>query len=221
MSGERIPRDVLAMRVAKDLEDGAYVNLGIGQPTLVANYIPDDKLVIFHSENGVIGVGPMPDPEDEDPDLCNAGGQPVTTIAGACFVNHTDSFALVRGRHLDVAVLGGLQVSENGDLANWIRPGRAVGGIGGAADIARGAKRIYVMMEHTTRDGEPKIVRRCSYPLTAPGVVHTIFTDLAVIRVTPQGLVLQEVAPGWTSAEVQALTEPMLSVSPDLREISL
>lgn len=221
MSKERLPRDVLAMRIAKELEDGAYVNLGIGQPTLVANYIPPEKLVFFHSENGVIGVGPMPEPEDEDPDLCNAGGQPVTTIAGACFVSHVDSFALVRGRHLDVAVLGGLQVSETGDLANWIRPGRGVGGIGGAADIARGAKRIYVMMEHTTKDGERKIVRRCDYPLTAQGVVHTIFTDLAVIRVAPQGLVLLEVAPGWTPAEVQALTEPHLTVSPGLQEISL
>ncbi len=216
-----LTRDVVAMRVATELADGAYVNLGIGQPTLVANYIPSDRLVFIHSENGVIGVGPMPEAEDEDPALCNAGGQPITLITGAAFVNHADSFALVRGRHLDVAVLGGLQVSERGDLANWIRPGRKVGGIGGAADIARGAKRIYVMMEHVTKDGERKIVNECTYPLTATGVVHTIFTDLAVIRVTSEGLVLQEVAPGWTAEEVQELTEPQLTVSPDLQEISL
>ena len=218
---ERLPRDVVAMRIARELEDGSYVNLGIGQPTLVANYIPQDRLVVIHSENGVLGVGPMPEPELEDPDLCNAGGQPVTITPGACFISHVDSFALVRGRHLDVAVLGGLQVSEKGDLANWIRPERGVGGIGGAADIARGAKRIYVAMEHTTREGEPKIVRECGYPLTARGVVHTIFTDIAVIRVTPQGLLLQEVAPGWTPQEVQALTEPPLITDPNLQEIAL
>ncbi len=221
MNKERLPRDVIAMRVASELEDGSYVNLGIGLPTLVANYIPPDKTVIFHSENGLLGVGPMPEPEDEDPDLSNAGGQPVTMIPGAAIVDHAASFAVVRGRHLDVAVLGGLQVAENGDLANWIRPDRSVGGIGGAADIARGAKRIYVAMEHATRDGEPKIVRRCSFPLTATRVVHTIFTDVAVIRVTPEGLMLQEVAPGWTPAEVQQITEPALLISPNLKEIAL
>ncbi len=209
------------MRIASELQDGWYVNLGIGLPTLVANYIPPEKTVFFHSENGVLGVGPMPEPEDEDPDLCNAGGQPVTLIQGACLMDHPAAFAMVRGRHLDLAVLGGLQVSEKGDLANWIRPERGVGGIGGAADIARGAKRIYVAMEHTTREGEPKIVRSCTFPLTATGVVHAIFTDLAVIRVTPEGLVLEEVAPGWSAQEVQGMTEARLRVSPQLREVSL
>lgn len=218
---EGIGRDVLAMRIARELPDGAYVNLGIGQPTLVANYVPPEKQVFFHAESGVIGVGPMPEPENEDPDLSNAGGQPITIIPGAAFTSHVDTFAMVRGRHLDIAVLGGLQVSEKGDLANWIRPGRKVGGIGGAADIARGAKRIYVMMDHITKDGERKIVSQCSYPLTATGVVHTVFTDIAVILVTPEGLVLQEVAPGWSAAEVQALTEPRLIVSRDLQEIRL
>ena len=221
MGNERLPRDVIAMRIAAELQDGWYVNLGIGVPTLVANYIPPEKTVIFHSENGVLGVGPMPEPGDEDPDLCNAGGQPVTLIQGACMMDHPAAFAMVRGRHLDLAVLGGLQVSERGDLANWKRPERGVGGIGGAADIARGAKRIYVAMEHTTREGEPKIVRQCSFPLTATGVVHAIFTDIALIRVTPEGLLLEEVAPGWTAAEVQGLTEPQLRISPGLREISL
>ncbi len=209
------------MRIASELEDGWYVNLGIGLPTLVANYIPPGKTVFFHSENGLLGVGPMPEPEDEDEDLSNAGGQPVTMIPGACLMDHPAAFAMVRGRHLDLAVLGGLQVSERGDLANWNRPGRPVGGIGGGADIARGAKRIYIAMEHTTREGEPKIVNACTYPLTATGVVQAIFTDLAVIRVTAEGLVLDEVAPGRTADEVQALTEPRLRVSPRLREISL
>lgn len=218
---EGIARHVVAMRIAKELQDGDYVNLGIGQPTLVANYVPPEKQVFFHSENGVIGVGPMPEPENEDPDLSNAGGQPITIIPGAAFTSHVDTFAMVRGRHLDIAVLGGLQVSEKGDLANWIRLGRKVGGIGGAADIARGAKRIYVMMDHVTKDGEWKIVNQCSYPLTAKGVVHTIFTDIAVILMTPEGLVLQEIAPGWTAEEVQALTEPRLTISRGLQEISL
>ncbi|MBI2885930.1 MAG: 3-oxoacid CoA-transferase subunit B [Chloroflexi bacterium] len=209
------------MRIARELEDGWYVNLGIGLPTLVANYLPPDKLVVIHSENGVLGVGPAPELGQEDPDLCNAGGQPVTLIPGGCLFGHAESFAIIRGRHLDVAVLGALQVSEGGDLANWMLPQRGVGSIGGGADIARGAKRVYVAMEHTTREGEPKILRQCSYPLTGRGVVNAIFTDLAVIRVSPQGLLLEEIAPGWTPEEVQARTEPRLMVSPALREIRL
>lgn len=218
---EGLPRDVIAMRIASELQDGWYVNLGIGLPTLVANYIPPEKTVFFHSENGVLGVGPMPEADQEDPDLCNAGGQPITLIQGACLMDHPAAFAMVRGRHLDLAVLGGLQVSEKGDLANWIRPERGVGGIGGAADIARGAKRIFVAMEHTTREGEPKIVPSCSFPLTATGVVNAIFTDLAVIRVTAEGLVLEEVAPGWTVAEVQAATGAALRAPAGVREITL
>lgn len=218
---ERLPRDVIAMRIASELQDGWYVNLGIGLPTLVANYIPPEKTVFFHSENGVLGVGPMPEADQEDPDLCNAGGQPITLIQGACLMDHPAAFAMVRGRHLDLAVLGGLQVSEKGDLANWIRPERGVGGIGGAADIARGAKRIYVAMEHTTREGEAKIVPACSFPLTATGVVNAIFTDLAVIRVTREGLVLEEIAPGWMVEEVQRVTGAPLRVAPGVREITL
>lgn len=218
---EGLPRDVIAMRIAAELEDGWYVNLGIGLPTLVANYIPPDRTVFFHSENGVLGVGPMPETDQEDPDLCNAGGQPITLIQGACLMDHPAAFAMVRGRHLDLAVLGGLQVSEKGDLANWIRPERAVGGIGGAADIARGAKRIFIAMEHTTREGEPKIVPSCSFPLTATGVVNAIFTDLAVIRVTAAGLVLEEVAPGWSPEEVQAATGAVLRIPAGLKEITL
>ncbi len=221
MNKERLAREIILMRVARELEDGSYVNLGIGMPTLVANFIGPDKLVIIHSENGLLGTGPSPEPGEEDPDLCNAGGQPVTLIPGSAIVHHADSFALVRGKHLDCAVLGGLQVSEHGDLANWMRPDRGVGSIGGAADIARGAKKVYVAMEHTTKDGEFKVVKQCSYPLTGARVVHTIFTDVAVLRVTPEGLVLEEAAPGWTPADVQAVTEPTLIVSPTFCEISL
>lgn len=221
MPGDRLPREVIAMRIAAELKDGDYVNLGIGLPNLVSNYIPPGKLVMFHAENGVVGVGPAPEPGNEVPDLFNAGGQPVTLVPGGAIVDHAMSFAIVRGRHLDAAVLGGLQVSEKGDLANWMRPGRGVGSIGGAADIARGARRIFVAMEHTTREGEYKIVKRCTYPLTAAGVVDTIFTDVAVIRVTPEGLVLEEAAPGWTPEDVQAITEPALTVSPGFHEMQL
>lgn len=221
MPGERLPREVIALRIATELEDGDYVNLGVGLPIMVSNFIPPGKQVYFHAENGVVGVGPAPEAGQEIPDLFNAGGQAVTLVPGGCYVDHAMSFAIVRGRHLDAAVLGGLQVSETGDLANWMRPDRGVGSIGGAADIARGAKKIYVAMEHTTREGELKIVNRCSYPLTAVGVVHTIFTDVAVIRVTPAGLVLDEAAPGWTPGDVQAITEPRLTVSPTFHEMAL
>lgn len=218
---QRLSREVIAMRVAQELEDGWVVNLGIGLPTLVANYLPADKLILIHSENGILGVGPAPEPGEEDPDLCNAGGQPVTLLLGASLFGHAESFAMVRGRHLDVAILGGLQVSERGDLANWMLPQRGVGSIGGGADIARGAKRVYVAMEHTTREGEAKILKECSYPLTGRGAVHSIFTDLAVIRVTRSGLVLEEVAPGWSAGEVQSATGAPLTISPSLREIAL
>jgi 3-oxoacid CoA-transferase B subunit len=218
---ERLTRDVIAMRVASEIPTGAFVNLGIGMPTLVADYVPLDAGVVIHAENGVLGTGPFPEPGHEPPDLVNAGGQPTTLIPGAYLMDSAQSFAIVRGGHLDVAVLGGLQVSENGDLANWRRLDRKVGSIGGAADIAAGAKQLFVMMEHTIRDGQPKIVRHCTYPLTGAGVVDMIFTDIAVIRVEHDGLLLLEVAPGWTAAEVQRLTEAKLRVSPDLHEIEL
>ncbi len=214
-------RDVIAMRVAGEIPEGAFVNLGIGMPTLVADYVPLDRGVVIHAENGILGTGPFPEPGKEPPDLVNAGGQPTTLIPGAYLMDSAQSFAIVRGGHLDVAVLGGLQVSEKGDLANWRRLDRKVGSIGGAADIAAGAKQLFVMMEHTTRDGQPKIVRKCTYPLTGAGVVKMIFTDLAVIRVEATGLVLLEVAPGWTPEEIQSRTEAPLQISPDLQEISL
>jgi len=218
---EGLAREVIAMRVAAEIPEGAFVNLGIGMPTLVADYVSLDRGVVIHAENGVLGTGPFPDPGREPPDLVNAGGQPTTLIPGAYLMDSAQSFAIVRGGHLDVAVLGGLQVSEKGDLANWRRLDRKVGSIGGAADIAAGAKQLFVMMEHTTRDGQPKIVRTCTYPLTGAGVVKMIFTDIAVIRVEPAGLLLEEVAPGWTAEEVQSRTEAPLRVSPDLHEISL
>ncbi len=217
----RLPREAIAKRVAAELQEGEYVNLGIGIPTLVANYVPADRGVILHAENGVLGLGPFPEPGHEVPDLVDAGGQATTLIQGAALMDSAQSFAIVRGGYLDVAVLGGLQVSERGDLANWSRTSRKAGSIGGAADIAVGSKRLFVAMEHTTRENEAKIVRKCSYPLTAVEAVDVIFTDLAVIRVHPGELVLEEVAPGWSPEEVQALTEARLLVSPELREISV
>jgi len=220
-SRERLPREVIAMRVAAEIPSGAYVNLGIGMPTLVADFVPPERGVVFHAENGVLGTGPFPEPGHEIPDLVNAGGQATTLVPGASFMDSAQSFAIVRGGHLDVAVLGGLQVSARGDLANWRRADRKAGSIGGAADIAAGAKRLFVAMEHTTRDGHPKIVRECTYPLTGVRVVDMVFTDLAVIRVDSGGLVLEEVAPGWSAKEVQHLTEAPLLVSPQLREMTL
>ena len=219
---ERLPRELIAMRVAAELKGGEYVNLGIGIPNLVAEFTPPEKGVFYHAENGILGVGRNQEAgRIEVPDMTNAGGQPVLMLPGGWLMDSAQSFAIVRGGHLDVAVLGGLQVSEKGDLANWNRPGRAVGSVGGAADIAAGARRVFVAMEHTTRDGQAKIVRECTYPLTAVRVVSKIFTDIAVISVEADGLVLEEVAPGWTAAEVQAVTEASLRVSPDLKEIEL
>jgi 3-oxoacid CoA-transferase subunit B len=209
------------MRVAAEIPAGAYVNLGIGMPTLVADYVPPDRGVVLHAENGVLGTGPFPEPGHEIPDLVNAGGQATTFVPGASFMDSAQSFAIIRGGHLDVAVLGGLQVSERGDLANWRRGERRAGSIGGAADLAAGAKRLFVAMEHTTRDGQPKIVRECTYPLTGVGVVDMVFTDVAVIRVVDEGLVLEEVAPGWEPEDVQRITEAPLHVTAQLREMTL
>ena len=218
---EPLPRDAIARRVAAELRDGDYVNLGVGLPMQIPGFVAPPKRVMFHAENGVIGFGARPAPGEEDWDLFNAGFQPVTLLAGGAIVDGVESFAIVRGRHLDVAVLGGLQVGENGDLANWRRPERPVGSVGGAADIAQGAKRVFVAMEHTTREGGLRIVKQCSYPLTAVHAIDSIFTDVAVIRITPAGLVLEEKAPGWTVAEVQAITEPRLIVSDTLRDIAV
>ena len=211
MSKPRLTREQIAARAALELPDGAYVNLGWGIPNLVAAYLPAGVTVHFHSENGILGMGPRAKAGEEDFDLVDAMKVPVTIVPGAAFFSQVDAHVMTRGGHLDVCILGGLQVSERGDLANWRVPGaKGAGGIGGAMDIAVGARRLIVAMEHNAKDGSPKIVKRCTYPLTAVECVHTIITDLAVIDVTPEGLSLREVAPGWTAAEVQEFTEPQL-----------
>ncbi len=213
MDKPRLSREQIAARAALELPDGACVNLGWGIPNLVAAYVPRDRTVYFHSENGILGMGPRAAVGEEDYDLVDAMKVPVTVLPGASFFNQLDSHTMTRGGHLDVAILGGLQVAENGDLANWKVPGaKGSGGIGGAMDIAVGAARLIVTMEHTTKEGQPKIVKRCSYPLTAVECTDTIITDLAVIDVASEGLILREVALGWTAAEVQQLTEPQLIV---------
>lgn len=209
----RLSREQIAQRAAQELTDGAYVNLGWGIPNLISDYLPKGTTVYFHSENGILGMGPRAKQGEEDFDLVDAMKVPVTLIPGASFFNQADAHLMTRGGHLDVAVLGGFQVSEKGDLANWKIPGsKGSGGIGGAMDIAAGAKKLIVCMEHTTRDGASKIVKQCSYPLTGIECTDTIVTDLAVIDVAPEGLVLRELAPGWSPEEVQAATEARLLV---------
>ncbi len=215
-----LSRELIALRVARELREGMTVNLGIGLPTLVANFVPPDMELFFQAENGILGYGGISE-SDFDPDLINAGGQPVTLRAGASFFDSVTSFAMIRGGHIDVAVLGGLEVSEQGDLANWYIPERGGGSIGGAMDLAVGARRLIVAMSHTTRDGRPRIRATCAYPLTAPGVVDLIVTDLAVVEVQPEGLLLTEVAPGVDPELVEAWTEPRLRRSPRLREMEL
>jgi len=217
-----LTRELIALRVARELEDGMVVNLGIGLPTLVANFVPQGRHVIFQAENGILGYGRILENDEEfDQDMINAGGQPVAILPGASFFSSDQSFAMIRGGHIDVAVLGGLQVSERGDLANWLVPERGGGSIGGAMDLAAGARRLIVAMEHVTPDGRPKILRRCTYPLTAERCVDLVVTDLAVIAVTPEGLVLREVAPGVSPEEVERLTDAPLRRAPDLREMEL
>jgi 3-oxoadipate CoA-transferase beta subunit len=203
----RFTRDQMAARVARDIPNGAYVNLGIGLPTMVANHLPKDREIILHTENGLLGMGPAPEPGAEDVDLINAGKQPVTALPGAAYFHHADSFAMMRGGHLDCCVLGGFQVSVGGDLANWHTGAKdAIPAVGGAMDLAIGAKSVYVMMEHQTKKGESKIVARCTYPVTGLGCVNRIYTDLAVIDVTPTGLVVTDIVPGLTLDELVRLT---------------
>jgi 3-oxoacid CoA-transferase subunit B len=216
-----LTREQQARRIAAEFQDGYYINLGIGMPTIVSNYLPEGLTIFIHSENGILGCGPYPFEGEEDPDLINAGKETVTELPGASYFSNADSFAMVRGGHLDATVLGALEVSEEGDLANWMVPGKMIKGMGGAGDIVVGAKRVIIMMDHCSKEGRPKIVKQCSLPLTGKKVVNLVVTDLAVIEIGPKGMVLLEAAPGLTARDVQDLTEPQLAVAPTFKPIEV
>jgi 3-oxoacid CoA-transferase B subunit len=214
----RLARQAMCDRLAMEFQDEWIVNLGVGMPTLCSNYVDPQKSLIFHSENGVIGYGPLAKPEAVDRHLVNAGGQHVTPVPGMAIVHHADSFALIRKGMVDVTVMGAYEVAENGDFANWRIPNRKGGGIGGAMDLAACAKRVFIALEHTTREGKPRLLKRCTLPITAPGVVKLVATDLGLFEVTSRGFKLCEHAPGWTPEEIQELTEARLIIGDDLRE---
>jgi 3-oxoacid CoA-transferase subunit B len=214
-------KERIARRIAREFKDGFYVNLGIGLPTMITAYLPEGIDVVFQSENGMLGVGPAPSDEETDPDLINAGKQPVTELPGCSFFGSEESFAMIRGGHMDMSVLGAMQVDERGDLANWTIPGKMVKGMGGAMDLVAGARRVIVAMEHQTKEGASRILKKCTLPLTGKSVVHDIVTELCWIRVTPEGLLLTEVVEGIDAAEVQARTEATLIVSPELRVMTV